>query len=138
MAPTAFAAFAAVAASRAVTIGAAGAVQMEGPTMQGGLCSIRVVGPTAGALQGLGCVVDPTAADGVPPAHAPTEHEDGDENLGINPPPKAATRPPEAGAAVGSQKSSADTPGATSNGAVPTATCCSSTPASCASCSARI
>ena len=42
-------------------------------------------------LQSLGCVVDPTAAAGVPRAQAPNEREDGDENLGSNPPTNAAT-----------------------------------------------
>ena len=42
-------------------------------------------------LQGLGRVVDPTAADDVPCAQAPSEREDEEENLGRNPPPNAAT-----------------------------------------------
>ena len=69
-----------------------------------GLGIIRVVGPTSDTLPSLGCVVDPTAADGVPRAHTPTKREDGNESGGGNP-----------------QKSSVETPGATSTVAVPTA-----------------
>ena len=47
--------------------------------------------PHVAMLRGLGRVVDPTAAEDVPFAQAPSEREEEGKNLGRNPPPNAAT-----------------------------------------------